>query len=237
MPDGRLVTETKPLSTTELRYEIKLVCQRHRLGQARAWFRLHPAGFVVAYPQRRVNNLYLDTPHLSSLQDNLGGISARQKLRLRWYGESTRHIRAYLELKRKQNMLGYKRRAMLACDLDLALPWRDILEAIRANSDPDWLPLLQTACQPVLINHYEREYYVTLDGAVRITLDRDQVAYGQRLSLRPNLQARLHIADTVVIEVKAPREQAERLQDIVSRFPVPRSRSSKYVLGALAAPG
>jgi len=213
---------------TDLRYEIKLVCDPHRLPQARSWIRLHPAGFVVAYPPRRVNSLYLDTPHLSSLNDNLAGSSARYKLRLRWYGDEMTNIQPHLELKQKRNMLGRKKRCLLPRELDLSLPWTEILETIRVHTAPDWQTILQTINQPALLNHYQREYYVTPDGAIRVTLDFAQAAYDQRLSLRPNLRARLTSADNVVIEIKTAQDQEERLPEIAAWFPALRSRNSKY---------
>jgi hypothetical protein len=222
----------------DLRYEIKLVCDQHWLPQARSWIRLHPAGFSVAYPPRRVNSLYLDTLHLSSLNDNLAGLSGRQKLRLRWYGDETAtEIQPYLELKQKRNLLGRKKRYLLPCKLDLTRPWREILETVRTNTGPDWQVLLQTVNHPTLLNSYQREYYVTPDGAIRITLDFAQVAYDQRLVPRPNLRVRLPIADAVVLEIKTAAEQAERLPEVVARFPVLRSRNSKYVRGLRVALG
>jgi hypothetical protein len=222
---------------SDLRYEIKLVCEPHRLAQARSWIRLHPAGFVVAYPPRRVNSLYLDTLHLSSFSGNLEGLCARQKLRLRWYGDVLTDIQPSLELKQKRNLLGRKKRYLLPCRLDLALPWTQIMGTIRAHAGPEWRALLQTVDQPALLTHYQREYYVTPDGAIRVTLDFCQAAYDQRLSPRPNLRVRLPIADAVVIEIKTGQEHAERLQDVAARFPVLRSRNSKYVRGLLAALG
>jgi hypothetical protein len=231
------------LQPDDLRYEVKMVCDRSLLPQARSWIRLHPAGFVVAYPPRRVNSLYIDTPHLSSLNDNLEGLSLRQKLRLRWYGDEMTNIQPYLELKQKRDLLGRKERHLLPCELDMTLPWREILQIIRAEtrflrkqSDKNLVSMLQTVTQPTL-NHYQREYYVTADGAIRVTLDFDQAAYDQRLSLRPNLHIRLPINDTVVIEVKTDQEHAERLQEIAGRFPVRRSRNSKYAGGLLTALG
>ena len=215
----------------DLRYELKLVCPPHLLPQARSWIRLHPARFAVAYPPRQINSLYLDTPHLTSLNDNLAGLSARYKLRLRWYGDEMTHIRPHLELKQKRNMLGRKRRYLLPCELDLTSSWVEILETVRTYATPDWQAILQMVSQPTLLNHYQREYYVTLDGAIRVTLDFAQVAYDQRLSVRPNLSARLPSADNVVIEIKTAQDQAERLPEIAARFPVPRSRNSKYVRG------
>ncbi len=221
----------------DLRYELKLACDARWLPQARSWIRLHPAGFVVAYPPRRVNSLYLDTPHLSSLDDNLAGVCARQKLRLRWYGDAMTEIQPLLELKQKRDMLGRKKQMALPCKLDLTRLWVDILGAIRANVTPDWRMVLQTMSQPALLNHYQREYYATPDGAVRVTLDYAQVAYDQRLAPRPNLRIRLPIADKVVIEIKAAQDQVERVQEAVAQFPVPRSRSSKYANGLRMAVG
>jgi len=221
----------------DLRYELKLVCESHWLPQARSWIRLHPEGFVVAYPPRRVNSLYLDTPHLGSFEDNMSGIGTRQKLRLRWYGETMTDFQPVLELKQKRNLLGRKKQAVLSCKLDMSRLWKDILDEVRANARPDWQAVLQTCTQPALLNHYQREYYVTPDGAIRVTLDFDQAAYDQRLSPRPNLRARLPITDRVVIEIKSAQDQVERLQEVVARFPVLRSRNSKYAGGVLTALG
>ena len=221
--------------TAGLRYELKLVCDPHRLAPARSWIRLHPAGFVVAYPPRRVNSLYLDTPHLSSFDDNLAGVSERQKLRLRWYGEDVRGIEPVLELKQKRDLLGRKKQVRLPCKLDLTCSWRQIIKIVQTCAGPEWRVLLQAADQPTLFNHYQREYYATSDGALRATLDYACAAYDQRLSLRPNLRVLLPITDRVVIEIKAAPEHAERLQEAVAQFPVPRTRNSKYTGGLQTA--
>jgi len=130
-----------------------------------------------------------------------------------------------------------KKRYALPCRLDLALPWTEILNKVWANVGVDWQAILQTVNQPTLINRYQREYYVTLDGAIRATLDFGQVAYDQRLSRRPNLRLRLPLPDAVVIEIKGAPDQAERLQEIAARFPVSRTRHSKYVRGLSAGLG
>ena len=221
----------------DLRYEVKLVCDGYRLAQVRSWVRLHAAGFGVAYPPRQVNSLYLDTLHLGSLRGNLDGISGRQKLRLRWYGAGVTEIQPALELKQKRNLVGRKRRYPLPCRLDLTRPWVEILRTVRAQAGPEWQVVLQTVDQPTLLTSYRREYYVTSDGAIRVTLDYAQAAYEQRLAPRPNLRVRLPMADTVVLEVKGGLEQAGRLEEVAGGFPVLRSRNSKYVRGLMAALG
>ena len=223
-----------------LRYELKLICEAHYLAQARTWIRLHPEGFRVAYAPRTVNNLYLDTPELNSFNANMAGVPDRQKLRLRWYGEKGEGSivsQPVLELKYKLNLLGGKRQQVLACDLDWTRPYADLLATIREATGPEWPQWLTVATQPTLINRYQREYYVTVDDAIRATLDYAQVIYDQRLQPSPNLNRPMPLADFVVIELKAIPEHIERLQWAVGRFPIPRSRNSKYVKGVLAGIG
>lgn len=221
--------------SADLRYELKLVCYRQWLAQARSWIRLHPAGFVTAYPPRWVNNIYFDTPRLDSLNANLAGISRRQKLRLRWYGRADLCRAPWLELKLKNNLLGDKKRASGPALIDLRRPWTEIMGELQKHILPSWPTWVQGCLRPTLYNRYRREYYVTPDKAIRITCDFDQYACDQRFSRRPNLRGQLPLMDQVVIEIKAGPDQQARLQEIVGSFPLPRSRNSKYVNGLWAA--
>ena len=89
--------------------------------------------------------------------------------------------------------------------------------------------------RPSLFNCYQREYYVTFDGAIRATLDSAQYACDQRFSPSPNLVSSLPILNTIIIEIKGAPEEIDRLQEIIGRFPIPRSRNSKYASGLLMA--
>ena len=220
---------------TNRRYELKLLCPAHMAAQTRMWMRRHPAGFRVAYPPRRVNSIYLDTPGLSRLTANLDGLAVRSKLRLRWYGNALTVIHPHLELKHRNNLLGRKEQIPLSCDLDLRGPWSTILGNVLACLEPSWRLRFRSTTQPTLLNRYLREYYVTPDGAVRVTLDTEQIAYDQRFSARPNMRCRLPIEDVVVIEIKADEIYADRIQEIANAFPISRTRNSKYAKGLLAA--
>ena len=149
----------------------------------------------------------------------------------------TTSIQPLLELKQKINGLGRKKQVALPCTLDLTRSWREILTRIRAGVNSEWRMMLQTVDQPTLLNAYQREYYVTPDNAVRVTLDFDMIAYDQRLSVRPNSSARLPMADNVVIEIKTAQAQLARLEEIAADFPVLRSRNSKYATGLIVALG
>ena len=223
--------------TSELRYELKLAIHPQRLASARSWLRLHPEGFHQAHPPRVVNNLYFDTWQMSSFHANLAGDEIRQKLRLRWYGSAaqTHIVNPVLEMKLKRNMLGDKKRQNLTCTLDMTQLYSAILPKIRQASNSEWQHWLQIATQPIMMNHYRREYYESNDQQIRATIDYAQMAYDQRASTRPNMSRPVTMEKFVIIEIKAPPACGDRLQAAMGPFPVSRTRSSKYVNGTLTS--
>ncbi len=222
------------------RYEIKIPCEPHRLPQIQALVRLHPAHWRVAYPPRQVNNVYFDTADYQGLNGNLSGVGTRGKLRLRWYGSCLDTIaQAHLELKYREGAVGWKGIWPLDITLDLARQsWPQICQRIRETADAQANSWLARYAYPVLINHYQRAYYVTTDQKVRLTIDTQLRAYGQRFSDHPNLRRLAVIADRVVVELKALTDQLsyQRLTEALSHFPLRPDRHSKYVRGMLAAP-
>ena len=97
-----------------LRYELKLVCQEAAYPRVRMALRLHASAIGVLHPTRRVQSLYLDTPFGQALEDNLAGLSRREKMRLRWYGDEADRVQGTLERKIRENMLGWKESFRLA---------------------------------------------------------------------------------------------------------------------------
>ena len=93
----------------EYRYERKFIVERLGNEQIRSLVRLHPAMFVMPYPPRWVNNIYLDTPELANYVDNVDGAVDRRKVRLRWYhGLFEPASQAVLEFKIKRGLVGRK---------------------------------------------------------------------------------------------------------------------------------
>ena len=220
-----------------LRYEIKMVCDAHMLGQVRGWVRMHPAYLVQAYPPRQINNIYFDTPARNSFEGNLTGVGERRKMRLRWYGSVLAQAKnPVLELKYKQNLLGGKESIKLkGVVVDMERPWSDILPELTNHVAPQgWLGQRFREIQiPTLINTYQREYYVTADQLVRVTLDFNIHLYDQRLNARPNWYRPLPHYPYMVIEVKADQGRERELQDVATLFPLRWSRHSKYVMGVM----
>ncbi len=221
------------------RYEFKIPCAPALLPEIEAWVRLHPAHWRVSYPPRQVNNIYFDSPDLQDLNANLSGVGRREKLRLRWYGpELTCVTGAQLERKCKDGLAGWKEVAFTAGKLDLTgPPWPALLSALREGLEPRARLWLDPRAAPALINSYQRAYYETPDGVLRLTLDTRLRAYDQRFSLVPNLSRLALQPEQMVVELKAPVDDlsSQRLSRVLLAFPVRVDRFSKYLHGVLGA--
>ena len=70
------------LNTNKFRYERKFVISYLSLFELESIVRLHPAMFLEVFPQRFVNNIYLDSFGKESYVDNVNGASQRSKVRI-----------------------------------------------------------------------------------------------------------------------------------------------------------
>ncbi len=206
------------------------------LPHVRMRLRLHRAGFHTNYPTRRVNNVYFDSLGLGSFHEILAGVARRVKLRLRWYGEDVVVRNGVLELKYKQGLARWKRSSPVRSVVDLAaMRWPAIVDAVRAEAPPWFGRAFDVAHHPVIINRYAREYLVSSDGTVRITLDAPQIVFSQRVASRPNLRVSVSPHERVVLEVKADATHRDRLADVLSELPIVAAKHSKYVTAVRAA--
>ncbi len=224
----------------ELRYELKFTTSSAHLFLARRWIRLHPEAFRTAFQPRQINSIYLDTPRLHDLNANLIGHRQRRKIRVRWYGQNAHQAEnPILELKMREGYLGDKKRIALDSPINLTHSWQEIIAQIyqaATGKEPAWRQILHPQIHATIINQYQREYYVSPDGQLRLTLDFQQSAYNQRLSLTPNLKFKVQQPDQLVIELKGSPEVSERLETAAFHLPIRRNRNSKYINAMQALP-
>lgn len=220
------------------RYEYKIPCVPLMLPEIKAWVRTHPAHWRVSYPPRQVNNIYFDTVDMHDLKLNLSGVAHREKLRLRWYGDTIKTVsNAQLEMKCKQGLLGCKDVVSFKGVLELAREsWLTLLDTLRAGLTERTQVWLYQRTVPTLVNSYRRVYFETPDGLLRLTLDTDLRAFDQRFSAIPNLTRRSLIPERMVIELKGPEgaETEQRLKNILTTLPIRIDRFSKYLQGILS---
>jgi SPX domain protein involved in polyphosphate accumulation len=217
-----------------VRYELKLTFDSAWLEDIRSWLRVHPAAFSPAFEPRQVNSIYFDTPGLDMYNDHLAGVPERRKLRFRWYGEDLRFARGHVEIKNKSERAGWKNHQAIDYQLDLeSKDWDEVMANLRENSSGIIRELLSIV-RPTLINTYQRDYYISADGLVRITLDSGLVIFNQVFTARPNLWFRLGIDSIIILELKSGIENARRIADVLAHIPGRAGRYSKYVdnLGA-----
>jgi len=219
------MSETDPL----IRYELKMTYAQTWLQEVQSWILGHPMAFVTAYPPRWVNSIYFDTPDLDSFNDHLAGVPERRKLRFRWYGENLRLARGQMEIKNKSERASWKVVQSIDHEFDLeTMEWSQIMDGLRQQSS-GMIQELLSVVRPTLLDVYWREYYVSSDGLVRLTLDSDLRAYDERFASQPNLWFRQPLEETVILELKGDVTLARVLADILAHFPNRVERRSKYV--------
>ncbi len=154
----------------EGRYEQKLVGPAHLAAASGA------ALAMVARPEPRfpanvVHTVYFDSPRLRAYAEKTDGDYRKLKYRLRWYaepatGRAVEDGRAWLEIKARTGSFVTKRRRAVALP---AAPDR-LSPAAWADLAREWFP---GGVQPACWLSYRRDRLLSLDGRVRVALDRE----------------------------------------------------------------
>ena len=236
IPDGLLKAllpsrDRPPHATMRAhRHEIKMVTEHWHLHDVESWIRLHRAAFLPTYPQRQVNNIYFDTPDLSSFAENLAGLAERRKLRLRWYGDDWTAVEGILEHKCKRDLAGWKIQCPLTTKKDLTrMSWSALVRSIEDHLGDELKHQLRMKWCPILINSSQRRYYISANHKVRATIDFAGLCYDQRFSAYPNISRPSPGQKLIIIEVKASVDDRNELADVVSDFPLRVGKHSKYI--------
>ncbi|MFT4664399.1 MAG: SPX domain protein involved in polyphosphate accumulation [Polaribacter sp.] len=205
-----------------MRYERKYRLEITHLSVVEQIVKNHPASFTKAFPDRKVNNIYFDTPSLNCYQDNQMGVSQRKKFRVRWYGDAESTVEnPTLEVKIRDNALGYKEvHELPSFDLDHLYP-------LTRNVNSQFGNLMKL--QPVLYNSYERSYYESFNHKVRLTIDREMKFRSACVSPLSNQTVMEDPA--VVVEIKYASNLETWATDMMQYIPFRMTKNSKYVNG------
>ena len=214
----------------DTRYELKQVYSELSLPELRSWVQVHPAGFRVAYPPRWVNSVYFDTHGLDTFNDHIAGVPVRRKLRYRWYGENLKVARGgQVEVKNKSELAGWKLIEKLSPDFEFeGRSWAALMDEFCRSASGIFQELLSVA-RPVLLTVYHREYFVSADNRIRLTIDSKMQGYDQYFQACPNLRFKNRSDGLAVLELKSRVGEVAELTEVLSHFPVRSVRYSKYV--------
>jgi SPX domain protein involved in polyphosphate accumulation len=214
--------------SSDYRYEIKFVLDNSRLSDAMQWL-YNETTAIKTYDNRKVNSIYFDDVGFSSVRDNLAGISQRNKLRLRWYGEQ-KHTLPIFEVKTKNGRLGCKttypiqsiENCLMKLNIDkITSKCISGLEEQNIVFDKHLVPTLQV--------NYKREYYKTHDG-IRITIDQNIQFSDTQLhtTLDENNSFPYPFK---VMEIKFKPSMKNTVAKLIQPLHITPKRHSKYLVG------
>ena len=205
-----------------MRYERKFKIDHLALHLVEQTIRLHPAAFRKIFPDRKVNNIYFDTPDLTTFKENVMGIADRKKFRIRWYGNPVQEIsNPVFEIKIKKNQLGDKiSKTFPAFNLSQLNFSDKVIKEFSESTE---------VIYPTLLNSYLRSYYGTSDGKFRLTIDR-KMQYSSFVKKKKFLAKSIE-DQGVIMELKYDEHWDGTTDFITQYFPYRMTKSSKYVTG------
>lgn len=207
------------------RYERKYLTDRLSADQVANFLLLHPAVFQSIYYPRRVWSVYFDTPEFEYYQQNSLGFQFRKKIRVRWYEHDGEATTAQLEMKMKDGEMVQK----------TVLPLQtvggtgtlgDITAAVQKTLQQHFPEA--NALQPVLVNSYERQYFLARVLDIRATIDSDLLFFTPADWEYARPTARLPLT---ILECKYGRENDPHLEQVMQGVPLRITKSSKYIMG------
>jgi hypothetical protein len=221
-----------PPAEPSWRYERKFTAHGVPLAQIEMALRMHPACFRTAFPQRHVNNLYLDQTDLRSFHTHVNGAAVRQKVRIRWYGAGRGEIaQPVLEVKRKNGAVGTKSRVRLApFHYGPGFDFEKLRRAALAQIGDAALAEFVAGAEPALLNRYRRDYLLSADRRFRLTIDRElrfERVHGRGVDAPCAVDER----DAVILELKYDAADDGAAQHVTRRLPFRLGKYSKYLQG------
>jgi hypothetical protein len=213
------------VTVTNKRVEIKELFNLSDMVKIEQAIALSKYAFYKPYPVRKINSLYFDTVSYDALEESIEGNSLRKKTRLRWYGNKKSSTNAVLELKFKKGSISwkhlYKNEYLVTPE---ACHWSDF---VKSNNPQEAKTRLYNMI-PVSIVTYDRKYYISCDGKIRLTIDTNLKSYLQHSSKRPNFRfCRNHIG-FLVLEIKVSDKNQSHIKEVLKEIPFSAKRFSKY---------
>lgn len=216
----------------EFRFERKFKLERIPDIKFESLIKLHPAMFREIFYQRRINNIYLDSPDHTSYADNVNGANQRFKYRIRWYGDLCGKIKdPILEIKIKNNLCVSKLSYPLgAFKLDEHLTRDGILSIVKNSSIPEHIKAHIINFDIKLLNTYLRKYFLSSDRTYRFTLD-EHLQYSRLHAHYNHLSGWHNEMKYSIVELKYPMDKDYSANLITQALPLRIMKSSKYSEG------
>ena len=213
-------------TTTEKRIELKDVFSTCEFAKFEKAIKLSKFSYYNPFPTRQINSIYFDDYSYSSLEDSIEGNSLRTKKRIRWYGMQKRQVDATLEVKKKQGIYSWKQLYKNKYKVNPnAKSWGGMIESKDEKYGPNTDLLNQL---PRSIISYNRQYFCSFDGKVRITIDQNLQSFLQNIPFSTNLIRSKKHHNFMIIEVKVDSKDEHLVELVRQEIPFAPRRFSKY---------
>ena len=231
----------KPIETTFKRIETKYVVSKEILDKLIQDLK----EYLVEddYPISTISNIYFDTEDFDVLLDDDFGAKRKEKVRMRTYlSHPKADSQVFLEIKTKdQEGIGRKYRLLSTPSsiinfitkghLDASITDTVVIEKVK-KLQHDY----KLAIKPRIYIYYDRyslKEKKSIEGyhynKIRITIDQNLVYRDETVSLfAGNHGAPLLDNNTVIMEIKAPGNKPQWLQDILDKYGLMEHKFSKY---------
>jgi len=185
------------------------------------------------YPSEQINSLYFDTSNLEQYDSSDSGDYAKDKVRLRWYGEKEKlfgNIPAFIELKSRRGFISTKHRLKINLDGEILEDFDllnnavspEMLKGVLASFG--YFPLQKLA--PIILISYWRYRFSEVTTGQRVSLDikissamvKPSLGHGRRAIALPG----------GVIEIKGEKVELPYLLRKMQLLEVDWTRFSKY---------
>jgi len=208
----------------KFRYERKFLIEKNKLSSFIG--AIISRGFFEIYNERQINNIYLDNLISDSVNENIEGLSNRNKYRIRWYGENFDLTEKILEIKIKNEFLNKKEKINISRSKlnDFSEINKHVVclkNSLLEKNKSFYSKIFNL--NPSLFNSYRRRYFYCSFSNIRLTIDNNLRFYS------PVTKAH-YTEQKIIIEVKYDKEI-----EFINEFPnLQLSRYSKYVKGYIS---
>jgi hypothetical protein len=179
-------------------------------------FFLMNALFKKMYNTRIVNSIYFDTFSHKNVWDNINGFSNRKKIRVRWYNK-IKNSDVFIEIKEKKNFVTKKKVQKLGKFSTL-----DELNLYFKSDvflNHEYFDLHKENLNQTIQIQYEREYYISTNNKLRITIDR-------KIKISKDQKTMLQL-DDVILEIKYNISDSDYVNQLILNYKL-NNRNRKY---------
>ena len=182
------------------------------------------------FHQRRINSIYYDTPSYKFANDTAEGISNRQKVRIRFYGDLDKFVFPHLEIKSKIGLVGTKEILKLNKE-ELYENNFLIKNSHKLNIKNREAFYLLSAIEPKVTVTYKRKYFISSCKKFRFTLD-SEIGFKLFDKNLPNQSLKndlFYPYNKKILELKYNVNEEVSVNQIIKNLPFRLTSFSKYL--------